>query len=88
MKQQRADAEADVEVSAQSIDWLREVDGQLMRNREDPEGPNAWVAIARTPAPTGRRGKLILGFGESAEEAASAAESSWRQVWGGMSAMH
>lgn len=72
----------------QAVRWLREVDGRLMCKRDDPDGPDGWVAIVRTPSATGRRGQVIVGFGESALDAVETAQASWDDAWREISALH
>jgi hypothetical protein len=72
----------------QAVRWLREVDGRLMCRREDPDGPDGWVAIVRTPATTGRGAQLILGFGDSALAAVETAQERWDHAFGPSSTRH
>jgi hypothetical protein len=74
--------------SREAIGWLREVDGQLYRNGRHPSGKSAWVAVVRTPRAGAARGKLIIALGSTMEEAASAARTQWRAVWGRLSNLH
>jgi hypothetical protein len=71
-----------------AVRWLREVGGRLMCKSDDPEGPDGWVAIVKTPAATGRGGQLILGFGDSALTAVETAQQSWDHAWREISALH
>ena len=80
--------DADSPALSSTLAWLREVDGRLMHKRDDPHAPDGWVAIVRTPAPTGRKAQLILGFGDSAIEAVSTARDSWQEAWREISATH
>ncbi len=77
-----SDSERDLPVAkptaeARAAAWLREVDGRLMRKREDPDGPEGWVAIVKTPAATAKRSQVILGFGDSPVAAVSTAREAW-----------
>lgn len=72
----------------EALCWLRQVKGQLYRNRQHASGKQAWVAVVRAPQPGGRRGKLIIALGESMEEATSAAESQWQRLWGRLGPTH
>lgn len=72
----------------EALDWLRQVRGQLYRNNPLPSGEQAWVAVVRTPPSGPRNGKLIIALGASMEEAASAAEGQWREVWRTLSRDH
>ena len=67
--------------SEEAIVWLRQVEGQLYRNKRHPSGREAWVAVVRTPRTEGQRGKLIIALGGSMEEAAGAAANQWEAVW-------
>jgi hypothetical protein len=64
-----------------AMSWLRQVKGQLYRNNRHPSGTRAWVAVVRTPRNGARHGKLIIALGSSMEEAASAAQYQWQEVW-------
>ncbi len=72
----------------EALDWIRDVEGQLLRNKKQPEGPEAWVAIVRTPAGSRIKAKLILCFGHTAEDAARGAEEQWRANWNQISPLH
>ncbi len=72
----------------EALRWLRQVEGVVYHNRNDADGDNAWVAVVRTPAASGKTGKIILAFGESIQEAAGAAEEEWNALWTSMSATH
>ena len=67
--------------SAEALSWLRQVKGQLYRNKKHATGKEAWVAVVRTPQGGPRKGKLIIALGESMEEATSSAEGQWQQLW-------
>lgn len=64
----------------EAIGWLREVRGQLYRNRPHPNGQNAWVAVVRTPRRGLRNGRLIIALGDTMEDAARAARGQWRRL--------
>lgn len=72
----------------EALEWLREVNGQLYRNKPHPTGKNAWVAVVRTPRAGTKRGKLIIALGDSMEEATSAAEGQWQRLWERLGASH
>jgi hypothetical protein len=72
----------------EAVAWLREVEGRLYRSGPDAEGRSAWVAVVRTPGPAGGRGKLIISFGDTLAEAATAAEVQWREVWRALGPLH
>lgn len=65
----------------EAVDWLRSVDGELYRAPGGRGAARAWVAVVRTPGAGARRGKLIVALGETALEAASAANSEWQRIW-------
>ncbi|HKJ25888.1 MAG TPA: hypothetical protein VKB65_13770 [Myxococcota bacterium] len=71
-----------------AVRWLREVDGRLLCKRDDPEGPDGWVAVVKTPAATGRSAQLIVGFGDSALAAVETAQERWDHAWREISAVH
>ena len=72
----------------EAVAWLREVDGRLYRSGPDGVGRSAWVAVVRTPGAGGARGKLIIAFGDTLAEAASAAEVQWRELWTALGPLH
>lgn len=72
----------------QAVRWLREVDGRLMCRREDPDAPDGWVAIVKTPATTGHGAQLILGFGDSALSAVETAQERWDDAWRPLGTRH
>ena len=74
--------------SQESLGWLRQVKGQLYRNKRHPSGIQAWVAVVRTPRNGARNGKLIIALGSSMEEAAATAKGQWHEIWHGMSQTH
>ena len=67
-----------------ALHWLQQVEGTVYRNKRDPDGENAWIAVVRTPSAPGKAGKIILAFGESLKRAAAAAEQQWQEIWGDM----
>ena len=71
-----------------ALSWLRQVKGQLYCNNRHPSGTRAWVAVVRTPRHGARNGKLIIALGSTMEEAASAAEGQWKEVWRGIGPRH
>jgi hypothetical protein len=46
------------------------------------------VAVVRVPDTNARRGKLIVALGGSAEEATTAAEGQWQELWTDISKLH
>lgn len=74
--------------SDEALSWLRQVKGQLYRNKKHATGKEAWVAVVRTPRAGSRGGKLIIALGDSLEEATTAAENQWQEVWGRLGRSH
>jgi len=74
--------------NSEALTWLQEVDGRLYRTKKKSAKPDAWVAVVRVPRTGARAGKLIIALGESAGEATSAAEDTWRTLWNDLSNMH
>ncbi len=71
----------------EALRWLKQVDGSIFHNSETA-CESAWVAVVRTPAPQGRRGKIILAFGETLSAAAGAAEQEWQTLWESFGSSH
>ena len=71
-----------------AVHWLHEVEGRLMCKRDAPDDPDGWVAIVKTPAASGHRGQVILGFGDSAVAAVQTARESWQDAWREISTVH
>ena len=74
--------------SDEALTWLRQVQGQLYQNKQHPTGKATWVAVVRTPQDGARKGKLIIALGASLEEATTAAEGQWQQLWQGFGSAH
>ena len=74
--------------NSEAMTWLQDVKGRLYRTKKRSEKPEAWVAIVRVPGNSARVGKMIIALGESAGEAASAAEETWQTLWSDLSNMH
>ena len=72
----------------EAVAWLREVEGRLYRSGPDATGRSAWVAVVRTPGPSGARGKLIIAVGATLEDAATSAEVEWRKLWSALGPVH
>ncbi len=72
----------------EALRWLRQVKGQLYRNKRHASGKKAWVAVVRTPQKGSRKGKLIIALGDSMEEATAAAECQWQRLWGNLGSTH
>ena len=71
-----------------AVSWLRQVDGRLLCRPDDPDGPDAWVAVVKTPSATGRPAQLIVGFGASAVAAVATAQQTWQRIWRDLSSVH
>ena len=65
----------------EAVSWLRSVDGEIYRTPPGRHAVRAWIAVVRMPSWGTQRGQLILAFGHTAVEAATAAASQWRAVW-------
>jgi hypothetical protein len=72
----------------EAVAWLREVGGRLYRSGPDAAGRSAWVAVVRAPGPVGTPGKLVIAFGDTLAEAATAAEEQWRELWTALGPIH
>jgi hypothetical protein len=71
-----------------AVRWLREVDGRLLCKRDEPDAPDGWVAVVKTPAATGQPAQLILGFGDSALAAVETAQERWDHAWREIGTVH
>ncbi len=72
----------------EALNWLLQVDGRLFQTKAKSSKPDAWVAVVRVPGTGARRGKLIVALGGSAEEATTAAEGQWQELWKDISKLH
>jgi hypothetical protein len=75
----------------EALTWLLQVDGRLFQTKAKsakPAKPDAWVAVVRVPGAGARKGKLIVSLGGSAEEATTAAEGQWQELWKDISKLH
>lgn len=61
--------------------WLRRVGGRAFRNREAPDGPQGWVALAVIPPVRNRSARVILAMGPSLADATVAVRSKWDALW-------
>ena len=66
--------------AAQAIEWLREVEGELFRTPPNRTGREAWVAVVRVSAPLAKRRPMIIGLGDTFEEAVNAAAAQWHEL--------
>jgi len=73
---------------AEALGWLHQVDGSIYQNSQPDDVESAWVAVVQTPAASGRLGSLIIAFGESLTDAASAAEEQWERYWSSIGPIH
>jgi hypothetical protein len=72
----------------EALTWLLQVDGRLFQTRAESAKPDAWVAVVRVPSTGARKAKLIVSLGGSAEEATTAAEGQWQELWKDISKLH
>ena len=72
----------------QALEWILQVDAQLFESGSRSDGKQAWVVVVRAEPGAGRRKKLILGFGDSIEEATGIAERCWNEVHPGRETVH
>ncbi|MFB3117512.1 MAG: hypothetical protein ACE1ZP_01995 [Myxococcota bacterium] len=72
----------------EALNWLLQVDGRLFQTKAKSAKPDAWVAVVRVPGTGARTGKLIVALGGSAEEATTAAEEQWQELWKDLSKLH
>ncbi len=72
----------------EALTWLLQVGGRLYQTKTKSAKPDAWVAIVRVPGTGARKGKLIIALGGSAEEATTAAEGQWQELWKDISKLH
>ena len=72
----------------EALNWLLQVDGRLFQTKAKSAKADAWVAVVRVPGTGARKGKLIVALGGSAEEATTAAEGQWQELWKDISKLH
>ena len=72
----------------EALNWLLQVDGRLFQTKAKSAKPGAWVAVVRVPGAGARKAKLIVALGGSAEEATTAAEGQWQELWKDISTLH
>ena len=72
----------------EALTWLLQVDGRLFQTKAKSAKPDAWVAVVQVPGTSARKGKLIVALGGSAEEATTAAEGQWQELWKDISKLH
>ncbi len=72
----------------EALNWLLQVDGRLFQTKAKSSRPDAWVAVVRVPGTGAGKGKLIVALGGSAEEATTAAEGQWQELWKDISKLH
>ncbi len=72
----------------EALNWLLQVDGRLFQTKAKSAKPDAWVAVVRVPGTGARKSKLIVALGGSAEEATTAAEGQWQELWKNISKLH
>jgi hypothetical protein len=74
--------------NVEALTWLLQVDGRLYQTKAKSAKPDAWVAVVKVPSVGGRKGKLIVALGDSAEEATTVAEEQWQTLWEDLSKLH
>jgi hypothetical protein len=72
----------------EALTWLLQADGRLYQTKTKSAKPDAWVAVVWVPGTGARKGKLIVALGGSAEEATTAAEEQWQELWKDLSKLH
>jgi hypothetical protein len=72
----------------EAMNWLLQVDGRLYQTKAESTKPDAWVAVVRFPGSGAKKGKLIVALGGTAEEATTAAEGQWQELWKDISKLH
>jgi len=71
-----------------AMNWLLQVDGRLYQTKAESPKPDAWVAVVRFPGSGAKKSKLIIALGGTAEEATTAAEGQWQELWKDISKLH
>ena len=74
--------------NVEALTWLLQADGRLYQTKTKSANPDAWVAVVRVPGTGTRKSKLIVSLGGSAEEATTAAEKQWQELWKDLSRLH
>ena len=72
----------------EAIEWMTAVDGQLYKSSLVENKPESWVAVVHTPQNGTEKAKLIIALGQTLQDAATAAESQWREQWSRLSGTH
>jgi hypothetical protein len=72
----------------EAMNWLLQVDGRLYQTKAESAKPDAWVAVVRFPGSGAKKSKLIVALGGTAEEATTAAEGQWQELWKDISKLH
>ena len=72
----------------EAVEWMTAVDGQLYKSSLVDNKPESWVAVVHTPQNGTEKAKLIIALGGTLQEAATAAESQWREQWKRLSDTH
>jgi hypothetical protein len=72
----------------EALDWIQQVDGRLYQNPRKADQKDEWVAVIRTPQSGPERSRVIVAIGKSLQQATSAAEKEWHQLWEKLSRLH
>ena len=72
----------------EAVEWMTAVDGQLYKSSLVKNKPESWVAVVHTPQNGVEKAKLIIALGQTLQDAATAAESQWREQWNRLSGTH
>ena len=72
----------------EALDWIQQVDGKLYQNPRKANDIDEWIAVVRTPTqgPWGR--KVIIASGPTLQQATSAAEQRWNELWEKLGQVH
>ncbi|MFQ5416598.1 MAG: hypothetical protein ACE5FL_06040 [Myxococcota bacterium] len=72
----------------EALDWIQQVDGRLYQNPRKANEHDEWVAVVRTPRAGRRSGTVIVASGNSLQQATTAAERQWSELWRKLSRVH
>jgi hypothetical protein len=72
----------------EALDWIQQVDGRLYQNPRKQNQHDEWMAVVRTPRAGGRGSKVIIASGCTLQQATTAAEKQWSELWRKLSRIH
>ncbi|MBW2289251.1 MAG: hypothetical protein JRG80_18850 [Deltaproteobacteria bacterium] len=72
----------------EALDWIQQVDGRLYQNPKKTNEHDEWVAVIQTPPAIRRRGKVIIGIGNTLQQATTIAEQEWNDLFDELSGIH